>query len=154
MYCWGQKFTPPFQNMLNVNYFTKIRGIIQNAYYYLFSTDQNKILTYCPQEKIIEFIKATPFKSLHPLDPQLLFSDSCSTEGLICNYYRRFERSLMLQKEKSCVKSWGWKLLNRMEMCTFFLFCLNIIFFSLSTALQRLQNIVTFPRRQNKLNLA
>ncbi len=26
----GQKFTPPLQN---VNYFTKIRGIIQNAYY-------------------------------------------------------------------------------------------------------------------------
>ncbi len=27
------------------------------------------------------------------------------TEGLICNYYRRFKRSLMLQKEKPCIKS-------------------------------------------------
>ncbi len=33
-----------------------------------------------------------------------------------------------------------------MEMCTFFLFCLNIIFVSFSTALQRLQKIVKcFP---------
>ncbi len=30
-----------------------------------------------------------------------------------------------------------------MEMCTFFLFCLNIIFFSFSTALQRLEKLVT-----------
>ncbi len=30
-YSWGQEFTPPFQNLLNVNYFTKIRGIIQNT---------------------------------------------------------------------------------------------------------------------------
>ncbi len=43
--------------------------------------------------------------------------------GLICNFYRRFK--LMLQKEKPCIKR---KLLNRMKMCTFFLFCLNIIF--------------------------
>ncbi len=42
-----------------------------------------------------------------------------TTEGLICNYYRRFKRSLMLQKEK------------------------NMIFFSFSTALQRLHKIVT-----------
>ncbi len=37
LYSWGQKFTSPFQNLQNVNYFTKIRGIIQNACYYLFS---------------------------------------------------------------------------------------------------------------------
>ncbi len=27
-----------------------------------------------------------------------------TTEELICNYYRRFKRSLMLQKEKPCIK--------------------------------------------------
>ncbi len=52
-----------------------------------------------------------------------------TTEGLICNYYRRFKRSLMLQKKKTCIKSQGCKLLNRMKMCTFFLFCLHIIIF-------------------------
>ncbi len=40
---WSQKFTYTFQNLQNVNYFTKIRGIIQNACYCLFSTDLNKI---------------------------------------------------------------------------------------------------------------
>ncbi|XP_052421294.1 protein NLRC3-like isoform X14 [Carassius gibelio] len=38
-----KKFTSPFQSLLNVNYFTKIRGIIQNACYCLFSTYLNKI---------------------------------------------------------------------------------------------------------------
>jgi len=52
----------------------------------------------------------------------------------------------MLQKETRCIKSRGWKLLNRMKMWTFFLFCLNIIFFSFSTALQKQQKILTrFP---------
>ncbi len=32
-----------------------------------------------------------------------------TTEGLICNYYRRFKCSLMLQKEKPCIKSRGVK---------------------------------------------
>ncbi len=41
----------------------------------------------------------------------------------------------------TCIKRGG--LLNRMKMCTFFLFCLNIIFFSFSTALQKLQKILT-----------
>ncbi len=36
------------------------------------------------------------------------------------------------RRKKPCIKSRGWKLLNRMEMCTFFLFCLNIIFFNLA----------------------
>ncbi len=40
---WSQNFTHTFQNLLNVNYFTKIRGIIQIACYFLFSTDLNKI---------------------------------------------------------------------------------------------------------------
>ncbi len=43
IYSLGQKFTSPFQNLLNVHYFTKIRGIMQNACYCLFNTDQNKI---------------------------------------------------------------------------------------------------------------
>ncbi len=70
-----------------------------------------------------------------------------TTEGLIHNYYRKFKRSLMLQKKKTCIKSQGCKLLNRMKMCTFFLFCLHIIiFFSFSTALQKLQKILAcFP---------
>ncbi len=164
--------------MQNVNYFTKTRGIIQNTCCCLFSTDLNKIfhikyvyIQYSPQEKIIvEFIKITPFKSLHTLDsvllpewstavffclvivvheslvcpdqlncllffrkilqvPQILCFSSIfvylnpfqqwlydfeihlftlrTTEGLICNYYRRFKRSLMLQKEKPCIKRGG-----------------------------------------------
>ncbi len=49
-------------------------------------------------------------------------------------------------KEKPCIK-----LLNRMKMCIFVLFCLKIIFFLFSTALQKLQKIVTcFP--EDKLN--
>ncbi len=40
---WSQNFTHTFQNLLNVNYFTKIRGIIQIACYFVFSTDLNKI---------------------------------------------------------------------------------------------------------------
>ncbi len=32
-----------------------------------------------------------------------------TTEGLICNYYRRFKPLLMLQKEKTCIKIWGVK---------------------------------------------
>ncbi len=43
VYSWSEKFTYTFQNLLNVNYFTKIRGIVQNACYFLFSTDLNKI---------------------------------------------------------------------------------------------------------------
>ncbi len=42
VYSWSQNFTYTLQNLLNVNYFTKIRGIIQNACYCLFSTDPNK----------------------------------------------------------------------------------------------------------------
>ncbi len=48
-----------------------------------------------------------------------------TTEGLICSYYRRFKHSLMLQKEKPCIKSRGVKTF----WCTCFLLCLNIIFF-------------------------
>ncbi len=132
-----------------------------------------KKFTFSPQEKIIvEFVKLTSFKSLHPLDSVLLPEWSTAvcfclvivvheslvcpeqlncllffrkilqvptiiwfsrnfvclnpfqqwlydfeihlftpriTEGLICNYYRRFKHSLMLQKEKPCIKSRGVK---------------------------------------------
>ncbi len=44
MYSWIQKFTYTFQNPQNYDYFNKIRGIIQNACYFLFSTDLNKII--------------------------------------------------------------------------------------------------------------
>ncbi len=56
-----------------------------------------------------------------------------TTEGLICICYRRFKHSLMLQKEKTCIKSQGVKTFEQKElkMCIFFLFCLNIIFFHL-----------------------
>ncbi len=78
IYSWSQKFTYTLQNLQNVNYFTKISGFILNACYCLFISDLNKIyLTYyitwkmftcSPQAKIIvEFIKMTSFKSLHPL---------------------------------------------------------------------------------------
>ncbi len=40
-YSRGQMFTSPFHNLQNVNYFTKIRGIIQNACYCLLSTREN-----------------------------------------------------------------------------------------------------------------
>ncbi len=43
MYSWSQNFTYTFQNLQNVRYFTKKRGIIQNACYRLFITDLNKI---------------------------------------------------------------------------------------------------------------
>ncbi len=49
--------------------------------------------------------------------------------GTHYNYYRRLKHSPMLQKKKTCIKSQAWKLLNRMKMCIFFLFYLNIFFF-------------------------
>ncbi len=48
MYSWGQKMTYTLWNLQNVNNFTKIRGIMQNAC--LFSTDLNKMFTYVTQD--------------------------------------------------------------------------------------------------------
>ncbi len=51
---------------------------MQNACYCCFSTELNKIfhikyVKICPQQKIIvEFIKISPFKRLHPLDLLIL----------------------------------------------------------------------------------
>ncbi len=42
-YSWSQKFIYTLQNLQNVNYFTKIRRIVQNACYCLFSNDLNKL---------------------------------------------------------------------------------------------------------------
>ncbi len=51
------------------------------------------------------------------------------------------------QKENHASRARAWKLVNRMKMCTFFLFCLNIQFYLFSTALQKLQKILTcFPK--------
>ncbi len=59
-----------------------------------------------------------------------------TTEGLVCNYYRRLKHSLMLQKEKPCIKSRGVKTFEQNEG----------VYFSFNTALQKLQKIVTcFP---------
>ncbi len=46
-YIWGLTFTFTFQDMQNVDYCTKIRGIIQKACYCLFSTDLKKIFHIC-----------------------------------------------------------------------------------------------------------
>ncbi len=67
----------------------------------------------------------------------------------IHNYIKKFKHSLMLQKEKLCIKRQGWKPLNRMKMCTFFIFCL---FFHLILPLKSYRRYL-FPRTQNKFNL-
>ncbi len=43
------------------------------------------------------------------------------------SHFRAIKKAWSLQ----CQRHRVWKLLNRMKMCTFFLFCLNIIFFHL-----------------------
>ncbi len=94
-----QKFTYTLQNLQNANYLTKIRGIIQIACYFVFSTDLNNIfnikdvyILYSPQVKIIvEFIKWPRSKvyicfilCCYLNNPQLFFllsfwfRDSCS----------------------------------------------------------------------------
>ncbi len=46
-----------------------------------------------------------------------------TTEGLIFNYFRRFKHSLMLQKEKPCIKSRGVKTFEQNE--DVYMFCLQ-----------------------------
>ncbi len=59
------------------------------------------------------FVYLNPFQQwLYDFEIHL-FSPRTS-QGLICNYYRRFKHSLMLQKEKTCIKShektfWIWR---------------------------------------------
>ncbi|MCJ8737959.1 hypothetical protein PDJAM_G00030190, partial [Pangasius djambal] len=59
--------------------------------------------------------------------------------GLVCNYYRRFKHSLMLQKEKPCIKSRGVKTIEQNGDVYIFLILPKYHIFSFSTALQRLQ---------------
>ncbi len=40
----------------------------------------------------------------------------------------RDSRATITEGSNHALRARGWKLLNRMEMCTFFLFCLNVIF--------------------------
>ncbi len=69
-----------------------------------------------------------------------------TSDGLIYNYNRRLKRSLMLQKEKSCIKSQGVKTFEQNEDVYIFLVFPKYNIFSFSTALQKLQKIVTcFP---------
>ncbi len=54
------------------------------------------------------FVYLNPFQqSLYDFEINLFTLRT--TEGLICNYHRRFKHSLMLQKEKTYIKSRGWK---------------------------------------------
>ncbi len=66
-----------------------------------------------------------------------------ANEGLICSYYWRFKHSLMLQKEKTCIKSQGVKTFEQNEDVCIFLVLPTYHIFSFSTALQKLQTIVT-----------
>ncbi len=69
-----------------------------------------------------------------------------TTEGLLCNYYRRFKHSLMLQKEKPCIKSQGVKTFEQNEDVYIFLVLPKYHIFSCIAALQKLQKILTcFP---------
>ncbi len=54
------------------------------------------------------FVYLNPFQQWL-YDFEIPIFTSRTTEGLICNYYRRFKRSLMLQKEKTCIKRQGMK---------------------------------------------
>ncbi len=52
------------------------------------------------------FVYLNPFQQLM-YDFEIHLFTPRTTEGLICNYYRRFKHSLMLQKEKLCIESQG-----------------------------------------------
>ncbi len=71
-----------------------------------------------------------------------------TTEELIWNYYRRFKRSRM---KKTCIKGQGVKTFKQIEDVYIFFFLPKYHIFSFSTALQKLQKIVTcFPKRKIK----
>ncbi len=90
---------------------------------YTFYYIQWKTFIYIPQEKIIvEFIKMTQFKIrlILNLNQYLLCIWTLTTMTVwfwdlsFCTD-KGFKQSLMLQKEKQCIKSLGCKLLNRMK---------------------------------------
>ncbi len=74
-----------------------------------------------------------PFQTMP--DFEIHFFTPRTTEGLICNYYRRFKHSLMLQKEKPCIKSQGLKTFEQNEGVYIFLVLLKYHIFSFRTAL-------------------
>ncbi len=74
-----------------------------------------------------------PFPTM--TDFEIHFFTPRTTEGLICNYYRRFKCSLMLQKEKPCIKSQGLKTFEQNEGVYIFLVLLKYHIFSFRTAL-------------------
>ncbi len=82
---------------------------------------------------------------IHLLSPR-------TTEGLICSYYRRFKHSLMLQKEKTCIKSRGVKTFEQNEDVYNFLVLPKYHIFLFSTS-EAAKDSYMFSRRQIKLNL-
>ncbi len=54
------------------------------------------------------FVYLNPFQQLL-YDFEIHLFSPRTTEGLVCNYYRRFKVSLMLQKEQPCIKGQGVK---------------------------------------------
>ncbi len=77
-----------------------------------------------------------------------------TTEGLMCSYHRRFKHSLMLQKEKPCIKRRGVKTFEQNEDVYIFLILPkhNIYIFYLVLPLEATEDTYMFPRRQNKRN--
>ncbi len=75
------------------------------------------------------------FRSIFSHRGQLRDSNATITEDSNAHWCSR--------RKNNALRAGAWKLLNRMKMCIFFLFCLNIIyFFWFSTALQKQQKIV------------
>ncbi len=72
-----------------------------------------------------------------------------TTEGQLKDSYATItegSNAHWCSRRKNHARAGGWKLLNKMKMCTFFLFCLNVFFSLFSTGLQKLQKIVScFP---------
>ncbi len=57
------------------------------------------------------FVYLNPFQQWL-YDFEIHFFTQRTTEGLICNYYRRLKCSLMMQKEKTCIKNLSHTHLN------------------------------------------
>ncbi len=58
------------------------------------------------------------------------------------------------RRKHDALRAGGWKLLNRMKMSTFFLFCWNIIVFYLVLPFETTEDTCMFPGRQIKYNLS
>jgi len=73
-----------------------------------------------------------------------------TTEGLIWRHYRRLKHSLMLQKDKPCIKSRGVNTFECEDQGKFYLICLLSIFCSFWRAVLNEKNMIF---RKNTLNL-